>query len=394
MKKAVLFSLGSGVEERLRLFKEAIGSEYETEIYISDFNHTDKKYVSTFEDDLKYIHVPSYTRNLSFARIYSYLKFGSAVKKILQDIKPDLVYVMLPPNNVAAKCLKYLKRNDSYFIVDIYDLWPESLPLDKVKFNYNPAYHWWKNLRDKSIKRADYIFTECDLYQEKLTYVLKDRNNISTLYLEKNVSKHDLELIKTQMAHYIESFDEESDTVKLAYLGSVNFIIDIPRISEIVRGLVNKGKKVQVHIIGAGEGLDEFKQQLHQAGAEVSYHGKIFEMDKKIQLLSQCDFALNIMVDSVNVGLTTKSIDYLSMGLPLLNAIKGDTWKFVDEYKVGLNNTDGIVNQLIDMMASKEKMTDLHRNALDLYQTKFTPESFKKVVVNSLKGADILHDNI
>lgn len=394
MKKAVLFSLGSGVEERLRLFREAISSEYETTIYISDFNHTDKNYVSSFEEDLQYIHVPSYTRNLSFSRIYSYLKFGSAVKKILKETEPDLVYVMLPPNNVAAKCLTYLKGKNSYFIVDIYDLWPESLPLDKVKFNYNPAYYWWKSLRDKSIKRADYIFTECDLYQEKLDYILQGKDNVSTLYLEKNVSESDLEKIQSQMAQYAESFVEEDDTFRLAYLGSVNFIIDIPRISDIVRGLVAKGKKAQVHIIGAGEGLEEFKQQLGKVGAEVLYHGKIFDMEKKIQLLSQCDFALNIMVDSVNVGLTTKSIDYLSMGLPLLNAIKGDTWTFVEDYSVGINDSEQMVNQIIDAMSQKDKMIDLHQKALNLYLEKFTPESFKEVVINSLKGAEILHDNI
>ena len=37
------------------------------------------------------------------------------------------------------------------------------------------------------------------------------------------------------------------------------------------------------------------------------------------------------MKDSVFVGLTMKSIDYFEAGLPILNTIKGDTWKFVDE---------------------------------------------------------------
>lgn len=393
MKKALLFSLGSGVEERLRLFRDSLSSDYEVEIYISDFNHTNKSYVTHFEDDLQYIHVPSYSSNLSFSRINSYLKFGDAVKKILSKKKPDLIYVMLPPNNVAAKCLGYLKERNAFFILDIYDLWPESLPLDRIKFKFNPIYSYWKNMRDKSIKRADYIFTECDLYREKLNYILEGRENISTLYLEKKMKDSELDEVRKQIDLYSQNFTVESNCIKLAYLGSINFIIDIPRISQIVRQLVSRGKQVQVHIIGTGEGLALFRKELNLSGAEVVYHGKIFDTNQKIELLSQCDFALNLMVDSVNVGLTTKSIDYFSMGLPLLNSIKGDTWNFVNNSGVGINDSELIVEKIIEAMSHKEQMTELHYNAFLIYKEKFTPEKFKDVVIRTLKEAGVLHDN-
>jgi hypothetical protein len=47
------------------------------------------------------------------------------------------------------------------------------------------------------------------------------------------------------------------------------------------------------------------------------------------------------MKDTVCVGLTMKSIDYFQARLPILNSIQADTAKIVDEYRIGINITDG-----------------------------------------------------
>lgn len=43
------------------------------------------------------------------------------------------------------------------------------------------------------------------------------------------------------------------------------------------------------------------------------------------------------MKESVVVGFTMKSLDYLRNGLLLLNNIHNDTWQLVEKYDIGIN---------------------------------------------------------
>lgn len=95
--------------------------------------------------------------------------------------------------------------------------------------------------------------------------------------------------------------------------------------------------------------MDLFLNRLNVAGATVKYHGIIYEESMKIQILGLCDLAFNLMKESVQVGLTIKSIDYFSMGIPIINNIKGDTWKLVEENCIGFNysgNIPEIINNI------------------------------------------------
>lgn len=56
------------------------------------------------------------------------------------------------------------------------------------------------------------------------------------------------------------------------------------------------------------------------------------------------------MKDSVMVGLTMKSMDYMCGGLPMINTIKGDTSKICDEYSVGYNLSKNSINEIVSLL--------------------------------------------
>ena len=58
-------------------------------------------------------------------------------------------------------------------------------------------------------------------------------------------------------------------------------------------------------------------EQLRQNSILVIDHGYIFEQEKKQEILDQCQYGFNVMKDSVMVGLTMKSMDYMCGGLPM-----------------------------------------------------------------------------
>ena len=185
MKKALLIScFEEWYRDRLEpicgILKE---HGYEIRCVHADYNHIGKKYSKRNEDICDYIHVPAYRSNISLQRIRSHLVFGKKVNELINGYKPDLIYLILPPNNTARYCVKYKSSNpNTKLIIDIIDLWPESMPLGIIKKTLPSII--WRKWRNDAIKVADHVFTECNLYQEKLNYVI-DGAKASTLYLFK-----------------------------------------------------------------------------------------------------------------------------------------------------------------------------------------------------------------
>ena len=104
-------------------------------------------------------------------------------------------------------------------------------------------------------------------------------------------------------------------------------------------------------------------------------YGEIFEEEKKIQIMTKCDFGLNLMVKSVRVGLTIKSIDYLSCGLPLINNIQGDTWNLVNNGNIGINyenDSERLINNIMEI-----DISELKKNAIECFSEYFAKNVFE-----------------
>lgn len=331
MKNAILISCFNWYKIRLEPVRALLIEQgYNVTVITSDFNHINKNRVSNRYVECTYINVPEYRRNLSFQRIRSHWMFGRKCKEIIEKQKPDLIYCLIPPNKVVDYCADYKKKNlNTKFIIDIIDLWPESMPLKIIKNSI--LIKFWSEWRNNAISVADYVFTECNLYREKLAEILNPEKT-STLYLYKEQSDEEQRLIR-----YIIKNRKNDGVIRFAYLGSMNNIIDISGICGVIQKFINAGKKCELHAIGDGESRMNFEKAVQRIGCQTYFYGKKFDEMEKIRILAPCDYAFNMMKGDVSVGLTIKSIDYVSYGLPLINNIKGDTWGLVEEKKIGMN---------------------------------------------------------
>ncbi len=384
-KKAVLISCFNWYDARLKPIRELLESEYYVYVYLSNFDHFSKSHIKVPRDDYNYIYTLPYKRNISIKRIISHLCFSRKVYRILKRIKPDLVYALIPPNSVANACTRYKKNNTTELIIDIIDLWPESFPIAHIENSLMGLL--WRRLRSRGLIAADYIFTECEYFQKFFQRELANKE-IHTLYLFKNLSKAEVLLVNQTLARWNSSFARRrtNNEISIAYLGSINNIIDVENICLIVNSLFKMGKIIEVHLVGGGENLDLFLNRLNVAGATVKYHGIIYEESMKIQILGLCDLAFNLMKESVQVGLTIKSIDYFSMGIPIINNIKGDTWKLVEENCIGFNYS-GNIPEIINNIENSN-LVKMKRNVLNCYNNNFTIEAFririKKILIDKI----------
>ncbi len=329
-KKAILISCTDHYRERVYVFDKVLTEcGYDTKYIASDFHHIKKEVFKCNLENAHQIKVRPYKKNLSVDRILSHRDFAKGVYNYLENLpqEPDIIVCEVPPNFLVKYLAKYKQRHSKVKLVfDLFDLWPETFPSNKAKQLLAPAFWVWKSLRNRYVSKADLITAECNLYREVLKKQLNGLN-AQTIYLCKPKSA------------YIERNDPLSDeSVELCYLGSINNIIDIVGISNLVKEIADL-KKVRVHIIGDGENKDTLVEKLQSSGAEVCFYGKIYDQNEKQQIFDKCHFGINMMKSSVCIGLTMKSIDYFAAGLPILNSIGGDTQGFVNSYGVGFNVT-------------------------------------------------------
>lgn len=357
MKKAILISYYDWYEKRLKyLIDELNKHNFEVKYYTSNINHFTKKKVKIKYSDRILVNVPLYKKNLSFKRVISLYIFSKKTYRILKKEKPDLVYCILPPNFLTKKISGLRAKSNFKLIFDVIDLWPETMPVSKFKDIFPLSY--WKNLRDRYINRADYVITECNLYHK---YLNVDKEKLKTIYLAAKSSIHQTNL------------NLDNQILSLCYLGSINNIIDIKKIGEVIK-IISTIKPVTLKIVGDGEKKEELINEVEKSGAKVIYYGKIFDEKEKQKIFDTCHFGLNIYKDNTLIGLTMKSIDYLRAGLPIINNIKEDSYNIVNKYNCGVNLND------IDYLKylSTNYDMEMRKNAKDVFEKYFSYSQIQK----------------
>lgn len=366
--KAVIVCGFDTYEARIQLVKTYLEKkEFEVSFILSNFKHSTKEFKENTQNEspITFIKTLRYRKNLSIERLASHILFAKKAFKLIGVAKPDLIYCMIPPNSLAYQAKKYRKNHsDTKIIFDLMDLWPETMPMSR--FESNPFFSSWRELRDKNLDSADLILTECDLYRQVLAKQL-DGLNVATLHLAKSEA-----LFPVMPVNSVE-------TLHLCYLGSINNIIDIPAICLLVFTL-QKLKPVIVHVIGDGESCSLFIESLEKNGAQVVYEGIVYDPTDKQTIFDRCHFGLNIMKESTVVGLTIKSIDYFHAGLPLINSIPSDTQKLIFENHAGFQFDRDHVEELAQTLSelTQADIQEMRINARDVFVKQFSVEAFER----------------
>ncbi len=361
-KKAIIISCFDWYENRLKYVERKLQSMgYDVKFLFSDFNHTKKIYQRNYvKDNVCYIHVRGYQKNISIQRLISHYYFAINVCKNVKDENPDLVYCLIPPNSLVRKIVYLRKKIRFKLVFDVIDMWPESFPKMR-KFNF--FFTSWKFLRDKFINMADEVVVECEYYKRFLKTV--ERNKFVIFRLVKDEIEEEI------------IYEPYKEMICLGYLGSINSIIDIDRICNIV-SLLCKKYSVLVRVVGDGEQREKFLKKLRQAGANVKFFGKQYEEKELYRIFGNCHLGINIYKANLNIGLTMKSVNYFQMNLPILNSILGDTWEVVDKYQVGINICDNDEMNCETIVKYVKNIAIFRKNVKSLFEREFSSQNINE----------------
>lgn len=376
MKKAVCISCTHHYNERMAPILATLrAAGYECTYITSDYNHyTKQHYKITDLPGCEQLPTLGYKKNISPQRMLSHMRFAKDVMARTEELKPDLVYAELPPNSLCKEAARYKKRHPEVkLIFDLFDLWPESFPDHRAKFLLRLPFRVWGNLRNKNLHKGDLVLTECDLYRKTLAPYLNGTRQ-QTLYLCRPGAT-------TQAVKRL----PEQEEIHLCYLGFINNLIDIPAISALI-GHLRQLRPVVLHIIGDGETREAFISAAEVAGAKVEFYGKVYDPAQKQAIFDKCSFGLNIMKDSVCVGLTLKSLDYFGGALPVLNSIQADTWDLVESRGVGINidrnDLAATARQIAAITPAQQQ--EMGEKTLQMFQQLFTEAVFQETLLSVL----------
>lgn len=368
--------------ESIKKYFENSNKNNKVTVLQSDFLHMKKERRKDAKKDYIFLRTLPYKKNLSIRRVLSHMLYAKKALKEAKKIGYDLLYVIAPPNSLIKETM-HKKIENTTIIFDICDLWPESMPLNINNIIFKFLLTKWSNLRNKYLKCADLVITECNLYQELLRKEL-EKLNTETVYLTRKSVENPLTDINCI----------NDSTINLVYVGSINNIIDINFIIKILLE-IKKYKDVMFHIIGTGENVEKLIHLLDKNNLEYKFYGPIYNDSEKREIFDKCSFGINIMKTSVKVGLTMKSLEYFKFGLPILNNIAGDTKQKVTDYNIGFNlsesNLEGEVPKIVN--TSKKEILKMRENTLSLFNKEFCEEVYyekmKKIIDPLLKDKEI-----
>lgn len=335
MKNYVIVSLFCNPESENNNRVNSIRSALRGNIQIitSDFDHGTKTYYDKQKLDRSkaiYIHVPQYKRNIGIKRLYSHVIFAFRLRKVLNSLAADAVYCTMPSSTSAFVCGNYCKKKNIKFIIDVIDLWPDSLvPVSRIYSLLTPFLYIWKSITTSAYKRADIILGESKKYvAEAMRY-----NSIAVakpLYLG---------IDKAMVNKLIENSDinieKSDDEVWICYAGSLGYSYDFDSIFNALHFL---NDKVKYHFWFVGDGVLRVKieSKIKNYNINATVTGYLAYGDL-LKYLSMMDIAINIFKENTRVVHSYKFNDYVATNCFILNSLQGETAEMIEQYKIGLN---------------------------------------------------------
>jgi glycosyltransferase involved in cell wall biosynthesis len=276
---------------------------------------------------------------------------------------------MVPPNSMASQFGKYHQKNHSCrLIFDLCDMWPESFPVKGMKPLLAAPFSIWAGLRNRYMKYADLIMSECDLFADMIRKYVPD-DIVRTFWLCRR------QIVK-------EVLPVDSDSLTFAYVGSLNHVVDVDAIVKTLAA-VRKHVPLKFHIIGDGESRQRLLEMLDAEQIDYDYHGLVFDEEEKRKIFAKCHYGFNMMRDTACIGLTMKSLDYFAYDIPILNNVPADTWKMVADNNLGFNiSTEADIEKILSV--KEEDYQKMRHNVLAFHAEHLSEEQFKAKLASYL----------
>lgn len=374
----------AALKRTVYLFELARQKGYEVTFLTSDFNHYFKqkrnveeyyKKHPEYKESIKFLPKIPYKKNISFKRYFSDRNFNAkAYKWFKQNAHNyDIVYLSLPASSLAWRMRPVCEANNCKFVIDVNDLWPESLRVVlKKDWLYKICTHFVMKKVKKGYAGADSIVAVSEEYLNVAKKVNTRHTSSKVVYIGAMLERFD-EGVK----QYKGTINKPENEFWISYSGTIGVSYDIETVIRAVDVLNKEGfNNVKFKLFGKGPEEEKLKAVAEQLGNKNVEFCGFMEYEKMAAYLAVCDVSANCLKQRASQSIINKIADYYAAGKPVLNcgACK-EMHDMIEEYDVGYNYIAEDVNDLVakikHIMANPEEAKQKGTNARKLAEDKF-----------------------
>lgn len=374
--------IGSASNRMKNIYLELNERGYDVKILTSDPSYPNRNlykdssywYDENIEKDIVRIHPKTrkYTRNL-FRRLILYIEVAfRLILAICKDKeKYDYIFVSTPSIFIPVAGMFAKRKMKAKLIVDVRDLWPESL-IGIGFFNKNWILKFAYKLEYKIYHAADNIIINSKGFYSYISSTGIAPNRIS--FMPNSLTEKELSTVPKKNI---------SDQLTVIYTGNIGLAQDIEKLILIAEHL-KEYKNISFKIIGYGYQKKELGESIE---AKQLPNMQLIEPKNREDTLAEivdADIAYVSLVekDVFKKVLPRKVMDYMSMRKPIVADVAGYAKEVIEDAQCGFVTEDRTVAELSDYIIKLAQDKQL-RNRLgeNGYQYAFRTLRDRKSVV-------------
>ncbi|PYZ92592.1 glycosyltransferase WbuB [Salipaludibacillus keqinensis] len=292
----------------------------------------------------------TYSRRI-LNRLFYYLKI--AFKMLFFIIKDkqkyDVVLVTSPPIFIGFVGLIAKYRYRSKLILDVRDLWPDSLVGVGV-FDYKIVIKVLKWLEKKLYKGSDEIIVNSEGFIQYITENAQiNRDDISFIPNAAN---------KSELASTIHHREEEFNVI---YVGNIGMAQDVDILIKVAKEL--EQHHIHLNVIGYGVNQKEFVNECKVKRLTNITVKKPVSRKDCLNLMAEHQVGI-VTLNNSNVFQTVlpgKVIDYMICGVPIVASVSGLSKRTIERANVGFVSEDRNVSDMVNYILLLKNNPDLRR---------------------------------
>lgn len=312
--------------------------------------------------------------------------FGSLQTRFMKLEKYDVIYVLATsPITAAMPAIQVRKRLNIPLILNVQDLWPESLQ-EITKTENKHIIKFMNFLVNYIYKNTDHILTSSRSFIDKIKPRITNDKTTIQYFPQYSVVLQSNEVIK--------EFDKYQDNFNILFTGNHGQAQGLDLVVEAACEFKKVNSNIRYHLLGDGRDKERIKQLIIDNGVEdyVILHERV-EEDLVSAYANSVDACLLILKpnDLFDMSIPAKMQTYMDCRKAILCCAMGESKMIVDEAKCGLSVEKMNVEELIRVSnemskLSKEELKELGNNGYKYLNEFFNKEKLIDQLEKIMRG--------
>ncbi|MGI8315798.1 glycosyltransferase family 4 protein [Halobacillus mangrovi] len=365
-------SAGNRIKNIYLLLKE---SGYDVDVLTTDPTYPNRKFYEdeSFWDheelnetsDVTRIKIRNRKYSRSFSnRLFYYLEMASKmVGNIFRSKKKyDYVFTTSPPIFIAVVGLLAKYKFGAKLILDIRDLWPDSLKGVGV-FNYPFIINFFHKIEKVLYRKANEIIVNSQGFIDHITAQ------------EENVQEKMTYVPNAAREHEISQSKSDSESFKAIYAGNLGLAQDNEMLLHLAERM--KERNVKLTIMGYGYYSHNLKYEMEGRGLDNVNFVHPRTRNECFKLISEHQVGIVTLVDKdvFKTVLPGKIIDYMTCGVPIVGSVSGFSKQVIEDEDAGFVSETKDADDLIGYV-DRLKNDALLQKRMSKNGTKYVREHF------------------